>query len=224
VRSTVPVGGGRSPVALSCGMNEPPIIQPRPARGRLLWCVLGIVILCGVSAAVELPFASSQNLWTQLLGMLGFGGFLLALMLSLLFAWTKRKQLRLLALAPLLLCLGSCVATTAVGRGARRAQFERDFPRYVALVERIQADNMLASGKVVSVPLSEADRELVYSLLAERNTNGVLSIELLTGGGFPVKHSGYLYTSSGAIQPGSFFDSRWPFKTEVKPKWFRISD
>src|SRR5215468_7008535 len=126
-------------------MNEPPILQPKPARRRLLWCVLGIVILCGVSAAAELPFASSQSLWTQLLGMLGFGGFLLALILSFLFAWTERRQLRLQALAPLVLCLGSCVATTAVGRGARRAQFERDFPRYMALVERIQADNTLAS-------------------------------------------------------------------------------
>src|SRR5215470_15756928 len=147
-------------------MNEPPILQPKPARGRLLWCISGIAILCGVSAVAELPFASSQNVGTQLLGMLGFGGFLLALILSFLFAWTERKQLGLLALAPLLLCLGSCVATTTVGRGARQARFERDFPRYVALVERIQADSTLASGKVVSVPLSEADHELVYSLLA----------------------------------------------------------
>jgi hypothetical protein len=205
-------------------MKEPPTLQPKPARGRLLWCVLGIAVLCGVSAAAELPFAYSQNLWTQLLGMLGFGAFLLALMLSLLFAWTERKHLHVLAIIPLLLCFGSCAATTAMGRGARRAQFERDLPRYVALVERIQADNTLVSGKVVSVTLSEGERDLGYTLLAERNTNGVLTVELLTGGGFPVKHSGYLYTSSGSIQPGSFFDSRWPFKTEVKPKWFRISD
>lgn len=156
--------------------------------------------------------------------MLGFGGFLLALVFSLLFICTEHKQLRWLALAPLLLFLGSCVATTAMSRAAHRAQFEKNFPRYLALVERIQADNRLASGKVVTMPLMDADRDLVYLVLAERNTNGVVSIELLTGAGFPVKHSGYLYTSSGTVEPGSFFDSRWSRRSEVKPKWFRISD
>ena len=34
----------------------------------------------------------------------------------------------------------------------------------------------------------------------------------------------YLYTSSGGIQPGSIFDSRWPLKIQMKPKWFRIGD
>jgi hypothetical protein len=205
-------------------MSQPPILQPKPAKGRLVTCVLGIVVLCGLSTAAELPFASSQDEWTQLLGMLGFGGFLLALMFSLLFAWTERRQLRLLAVIPLMLCFGSCAATTALGRAARQAQFERQFPRYQALVERIQAGNMLVSGEVVSVPLAEAERDLGYGVLAERNTNGVLTVELLTGGGFPVKHSGYLYSSSGSIDRGSFFDSRWPFKTEVRSKWFRISD
>ena len=109
------------------------------------------------------------------------------------------------------------------GQSGAAGTIRRQFPRYVALVERIQADNTLASG-IVSVPFSEAERDLGYNLLAERNTNGVLTVELLTGGGFPVKHSGYLYTSSGSIQLGSFFDSRWPLRTEVKPKWFRISD
>jgi hypothetical protein len=156
--------------------------------------------------------------------MLGFGAFLLAVMLSLLFAWTKRRQLRFLAVIPLLLSLSSCVATTVLGRAARQAQFERQFSRYVALVENIQAESTVAPGEVVSIPLSEAERDLAHSLLAERTTNGVLVVELLTGGGFPLKHSGYLYTSSGSIQSGSFFDSRWPFKTEVTPKWFRISD
>ncbi len=206
-------------------MNRPPTSQPKPpGKGRLVACVAGIAVLCALSAASELHFASSQNEWTQLLGVLGVGAYLLALGFSLLFAWTERRQLRLLALIPLLLCFGSCAASTAVARAARQAEFERQFPRYLALVERIQLDNALVSGKVVSVPLSEAERDLGYSVLAERNTNGVLAVELLTGRGFPLKHSGYLYTSSGSIQPGSFFDSRWPLKTEVKPKWFRICD
>lgn len=205
-------------------MDQPAILEPKSAKARLGLCVLGTVALCGLSAAAELPFASAQNEWSQLLGMMGFGGYLLALMLSLLFAWTERRQLRLLAVIPLMLCFGSCAATTATGRAGRQAQFERQLPRYRALVERIQAENVLVSGEAVSVPLMETEHDMGYGVLAQRDTNGVLMVELLTGGGFPVKHSGYLYSSSGSITPGSFFDSRWPFKTEVKPKWFRISD
>jgi len=205
-------------------MSRPPILQPKPAKRRLVACVLAIVALCALSAAAELPFASSQNEWTQFLGMLGFGLYLLALGLSLFFAWTERRQFRLLAMIPLLLCLGSCAATTAVGRAARQAHFERQLPRYRALVERIQAENMLVSGKVVPIPLAQAERDLGYGVLAQQDTNGVLTVELLTGGGFPVIHSGYVYSSSGRIEPGSFFDQRWPHKMEVKPKWFRISD
>ena len=70
----------------------------------------------------------------------------------------------------------------------------------------------------------ETERDLGYLVLAERDTNGVLTVELLTGGGFPLMHSGYLYSSSGGVKLGSFFDERWPLKTEVRPKWFRISD
>ncbi|HEY9171287.1 MAG TPA: hypothetical protein VI136_03280 [Verrucomicrobiae bacterium] len=185
---------------------------------------MGIIILCGLSIAAELPFASNQNVGTQLLGMLGAGGYLFALVFSLVFAWIERKRLRLLAVIPLLLCFGSCVATTTVGRSMRRAEFERQFPRYVALVERIRSVEALASNKVESISLSEAERALVYNVLGELDTNGVLTVELLTGGGFPLKHSGYLYTSSGSVEPGSFFDERWPFKTEVKTNWYRISD
>lgn len=75
-----------------------------------------------------------------------------------------------------------------------------------------------------SITLSETDRDLAYSVLAQKDTNGVLMVEFLTGSGFPLMHSGYLYTSSGSVQPGSFFHSRWLLTMQVKPKWFRITD
>jgi len=147
-----------------------------------------------------------------------------SLALSLIFAWTQRKELRILALVPLVIWLGSCQASTLIGIRSRRAQFERDLPKYAALVEKVRGVETFTQGNVGSIPLSEADRKVVYSLLAERSTNGVLTVELLTGGGYPLHHSGYLYTSSGVIQPGSIFDSRWPSRTQMAANWFHIGD
>lgn len=204
-------------------MSQPPVLR-KPSKGRLAGCVLATAVLCGLAVAADLPFAAAQNEWTQLLGMLGMGVYLLAWGLAALFAWTERNGIRLLALLPLAICLGSCAGSTMVGQAVRKARFEKQLPRYEALVERIRAGNVLVSGKVVSVSLAETERDLGYSVLAERDANGALTVELLTGGGFPVKHSGFLYSSSGSIKPGSFFDERWPIKTEVRSKWFRISD
>jgi len=204
-------------------LNQPPVL-PKPAKGRLVGCLLATGLLCGIAAGADFPFATAQNVWTQILGMLGLGLYLLALGFAVLFAWTERKELRLLAVIPLAVCLGSCAATAVVGRSARTAQFEKRLPRYEALVERIRAGDALVSGRVISVPLVETERDLGYAVMAQRDADGVLTVELLTGGGFPVKHSGYLYSSSGSVKSGSFFDERWPFKTAVKQNWFRISD
>ena len=106
----------------------------------------------------------------------------------------------------------------------REAEFEKRLPRYQALIERIKVETGIDPGKVSSVSLTEGERDLCYSISAGHETNGTLIVELLTGGGFPLKHSGYLYSSSGKVEEGSFFERRWPIIYEVKTNWFRIAD
>ena len=111
-----------------------------------------------------------------------------------------------------------------VARATRTAQFEQRFPRYQALVAKMESGAVPVAAEGQSVALSESDRDLAYSVLAQKDTNGLLTVEFLTGSGFPLVHSGYLYSLSGTVQPGSFFHSRWPLRTQVRPKWFRIAD
>ncbi len=205
-------------------MKAPPILLSESAKKEFILYGLKLMLAGAVSWASQVPFGFSQNAITQLLLILGLGGVLMTLVAASLFVWRHWKHFHLFAVAPVALLFLLCPATLAVGRAARWGQFAWRFPHYQALVERVEASQGLASGEVKRVPLSAAERKFCYNVLAQRDTNGVLTVELLTGRGFPVKHSGYLYTSSGSIQSGSFFDTRWHARTELRPKWFRISD
>ncbi len=205
-------------------MKTPPILLSEPAKAGFIRYGLKLMLAGGVSWTTQVPFAFSQNLFTQLLVILGLGGVLMTLLAACVFVWQHWKHFHLFAVAPLALLFLLCPATVAVSRAASLGQFARRFPHYQALVERVGANEGLVLGEVKRIPLSTAERKFCYNVLAQRDTNGVLTVELLAGGGFPVRHSGYLYSSSGNIQSGSFFDRRWHARTELKPKWFRISD
>jgi hypothetical protein len=88
----------------------------------------------------------------------------------------------------------------------------------------MESGSIVVSDKFDRIPQAETEARLVYRVFAEKDTNGVLMVEFDTESGFPVKHSGYLYSSSGTIEPGSQMDSRWTFRQEVKSRWFYISD
>ena len=104
----------------------------------------------------------------------------------------------------------------------RQVIFQRSLPRYESIIHQIESGAIPVSGELRHI--SQVEGNWAYAVLAQRGTNGVLTVEFLTGGGFPVKHCGYLYSSSGVIESGSLADARWPKKHEVRPSWFRISD
>ena len=203
-----------------------PVTAPTdPAlRAKTVLCTIFVLLLCGLYCGTDIAFAKTQTFVTQSAGLLGVVGLLLAFIAGVVYAISNWKQLRFWAFLPLLVCLGSCQGSTTIARAARKAQFERDIPRYQAVIAKIEGGAISLPAQGEPIRLSGVEQDLAYSVLAQRDTNGLVTVEFLTGGGFPLKHSGYLYSSSGAIQRGSLFDSRWPLRTEIKPKWFRISD
>ena len=46
----------------------------------------------------------------------------------------------------------------------------------------------------------------------------------LIGGGFPAKHSGYLYLSTGDINADPELVRRWPRHRKLTDRWFAIAD
>jgi hypothetical protein len=104
----------------------------------------------------------------------------------------------------------------------RIAAFKRALPQYEAAVQRIASGEIAVSEKRKRI--EELEGPLAYGVFAQRSPAGVLTVEFWTGGGFPVKHRGYLYSSSGAIEQNSPAAETWPKRRAVVSQWFRVAD
>jgi len=91
-------------------------------------------------------------------------------------------------------------------------------------VRQMESGGIPVSTNLSPVPQAVPLAHLTYAVFAQKDTSGDLTVEFLTEGGFPVKHSGYLYISSGVVKPDSMEDEHWPFRHEERPRWFYISD
>jgi hypothetical protein len=168
--------------------------------------------------------AHRRSITLQLLGIPVTLCFLAAGVISIVCAFSEWRQRRWLSLLPFAVCVLSVVISGAVVRTIRHAIFARSLPSYEAVVQQMVSGSIRVSTNLSPIPQAAPLAHLAYAVLAQKDTNGVLMVEFLTEGGFPVKHSGYLYISSGVVEPGSVAYSRWPIRHEERPRWFYISD
>ncbi len=187
-------------------------------------CLAVLSVLCGFWFAVEIAFAAKPTTEGQLVAMIALVCWLVALLASFIYALSRWQTARWWAAVPLLLCLGSCEVAPRIGGAVRQSRFQNSLPRREALVAKIESGALPCSAELKAVALQESDRDLGYLVLAQRESNGFVTVEFFDGGGFPVKHSGYLYKSSGVVDPDSTSALRWPRRSPICPKWFRVSD
>jgi hypothetical protein len=188
---------------------------------RLGKCVVGVAVIWCVGSTV---FSSHRTNLSQLLTLPLVPCFLAAVVISIICAFSEWRQRRWFSLLPFGACVLSVVVSGAVVRPIRHAIFVRSLPSYETVVQQMESGSIPVSATMSRIPLAESQARLTYAVLAQKDTNGVLTVEFLTECGFPVKHSGYLYCSSGVIASDSVAASRWPIRHEEKPKWFYISD
>lgn len=178
--------------------------------------------IAGMWFAVFIAFAVRPSPVTQLLSMLLSLGLLIVSFISLVRVFTHWGRERWRSVTPLVACVLVVVLAPEIGAAIRRVTLRQALPSYESIIRQIESGAIPVTTELRHIPQLESGS--TYAVLAQRSTNGVLTVEFLTGRGFPVKHSGYLYCSSGSIEPGSLVDSRWPKKREMKPLWYRISD
>jgi hypothetical protein len=180
------------------------------------------IFVAGLWFVVFVAFAARPTAATQLLSILLSLGFLVFCFISFIRLFTHWRRERWQVVIPLSICLLAVVFAPVVGATMQHVIFQLSLPHYESIIRQMD------SGAIPVTPelrrIEQAEGGSVYAVLAQRSTNGVLTVEFLTGGGFPVKHTGFLYCSLGLIEPGSDADSRWRKRREMRPLWYRISD
>lgn len=169
--------------------------------------------------AVVVLFGANPSVWLQLASVVATLALLVFLITSAGFAVTAWKVLGLKALIPLIVCIFCIPAALAGGRLARMAHFALVLPELESLVADARKREIPPGSKPIELPSSSA-----YLVLAERTSSSILQVEFLTGGGFPAKHTGYLYVDGGTFDPESFLAKRWPYADELRSQWFSIAD
>jgi len=152
---------------------------------------------------------------------LGFAGGIITSLVCLFSDW-RRMGWR--SAIPLGVCVVSFYFSGILVDAARYCVFIRVLPSYETVVREIDSGRILVTTNFVDLPQAKSEAPLAYHVFARRETNGVLMVEFDTESAFPLKHGGYLYSSSGTIEPGSRMDSRFPFRWELRKKWYYVSD
>jgi hypothetical protein len=168
--------------------------------------------------------AHRRSIILQLLGMWAMVCFFVAFVISIVCIFSEWRHRRWRSLLPFAVCVVLAVISSEMVETIRHAIFVRSLPSYEAVVHQMESGRIPVSSNLSRIPQAEAQARLVYAVLAQKDTNGILIVEFLTEAGFPVRHSGYLYSSSGVVEPGSLEGSRWPIRREERPRWFYISN
>ncbi len=125
---------------------------------------------------------------------------------------------------PFAACALAWYGSYPVGAFLQSRLFIHNLPRFQAIVDGIQPESLPTDGKTKAIDIGKTDQTQIQHVFAHRAADGSVVIEIATENGFPMKHSGYVYSSSGNFPGDPQFHYRWPYADEVRPKWFRVSN
>ena len=138
---------------------------------------------------------------------------------SVWFIFRGWKEHKLKVFIPLVVCIVVFAVSWDLARFGEYLYFEYKLPKFEAVIQGVRTLDIKAGDHRI-IPKTGCAR----FVMAEKLEDGKLQIEFVIGGGFPVKHSGYLYVESGHIDETSFLAERWPKRYEKRNHWFRIRD
>ncbi|MEI9865475.1 MAG: hypothetical protein WDN00_13190 [Limisphaerales bacterium] len=189
-----------------------------PPTGKIVAAIC-IVWFLGI-AAFDWWQSNLIKLLTMPVSVAYFGAWI-ASIVCVFIGW---RRWRFRAFIPVAVCMATLVVTNSVSPRLMDAGFARVMPRYTALIQQMDGGQMVVSNISTRVVLSGLDAELAYVVWADRETNGVLTATFFVGGGFPVKHWGYLYRSSGENPPRDWWIKNDWMGRRLNDKWFYIFD
>jgi len=150
--------------------------------------------------------------------------YFICLPVSLYEVFRRWRVDRLRACFPLVTCVVAWYVAGYLEDFLQAQFFNSNLPRFQAIVSSIQLDSLPPGGELKAMAVSEADKRQIQHVFVRRGANDSIVVEIDTGNGFPVKHSGYVFSSSGAFPSDERFRYRWPYVEEIRQGWFRVSN
>ena len=178
----------------------------------------GTIAICGLLLAISLAMAAKPSPTLQLLLMVAAPAWAIAALRALVFLFRQVWDQGARAAVPLVACIGTIVLTLQLAPVANRLYFELKRPAFDVVIADRQSRKM-ENGMSQIIP-----SDVAYCVLVERTSAGRFQIEFLTGGGFPVKHTGFVYAETGSVDPGSRIGGRWRRWNRLDQNWFAIAD
>ncbi len=174
-----------------------------------LWYVLAVVFMLQMSGTLQLVL------------LIATAALVFAFIASLLVV--VRNARTIASYLPLACCGLAVVAMPSTVRTLEPAVFEMKRAALQALLVRNDVVSLRAGTSAI-LPLSSNERDFAYLVLAERMPDGTLLLSVATEGAFPVRHAGYVYSSSGSTDYRSEALGDWQALRPIFPNWFRAYD
>ncbi|MFO1489207.1 MAG: hypothetical protein U1F65_12100 [Verrucomicrobiota bacterium] len=187
--------------------------------------------ICGFAVllnfAVQVFFFSHRTGFRQLLSV----GSLFAIGVLMLVSFAisanssppKKKHAFIAALICLVGLPAGFIGGVVIGASIQNARFQGNLPRYTEVVRLIERGELAPVPPDTSVKLPARYSDLASFVLLKTNTDGIV-IEFMTDGGFPAKHSGYLYAASGNLERDTEPAYDWAFHSRINTNWFHIGN
>lgn len=173
-------------------------------------------------------FSAKPSGDVQLLSMFGVLALVVVGLIGVFIGVRKFATKRFQAFVPATICAvglaSALIAAPVLGGAIRSRRFEANLPRYTEIVRKVEAGELRATDRLERIDLPPGYSDLAVTMLGKTNTTGDIVLEFIIGGGFPVKHSGYLYVSSGKPESDPVLLRRWPHRRKLSDNWSAIAD
>ena len=185
------------------------------------------LVVVALNFLITIYFCEQRTTNKQLLFMAANGVAVVLFLISLVIGFSRCFREKLRAFIPALICFIGLLASVFIGSRLGDAikdwRFQKNLPRYNAVIRLIEKGELKPDPQspLIKLPVEYAD--LAWAVAAKTNDNRVV-VEFMTESGFPVKHSGYLFVSSGDIASDTNLFRRWPYRSQISANWFQISD
>lgn len=176
-----------------------------------------LTILHSLFLIISVIFKIRETALLQLIFIVAFLMFLALLIKDLSWLVGHWKLEKWLSLFPIVLWIVILITTPVIAIFCANKIFEYNLPKFQEVVEELKKEPH-EPGKI-----KQSEKNVGYPVHSWYEDD-VFIVQIWWGSGFPVKHTCYVYVSSGDIDKIEYFTKYFPVRLRLNQYWFRVLD